>query len=465
MHARDSPSHSPSPHSPSLGATTTTRPVTVSEAKGVDRVRLCVERYPEILWLADEHVRVTEEARATSRDSYSEQLFGKKYIEFDRTVMTLHCLKLILDGGDDAYRQFTAAQPERVRLTGESFKALHRQGRALLTSGLQGMSESEMMRAMEAALVLGDIGKSARARELFKAYGAQAPDHDDFYGEVVRILQKKPDLCPTFGSLTSGAQKLITRAAHLVHYGHITHMEGGPDMFSELRKSGVAVDFPLILTFSYFIHICDVAGASGHVNRQSSLAYTEPSHLAIRGVLESCGVLANPDKTEKDAYDAYLAVRASWLGFGTRDRTDRVLTRMGAMLRLFTPEEGAVLRAAVATLSPGVQSRIIEQLDVGGGEEPVRTPTYMPAMLINLANNPRLGVSREERLSRAVILGFPFIARVLRSHRERLARLEADPATPLCFNGVAGVAKTDPDALGGEYRIDPEGNVRLSGMW
>jgi len=47
------------------------------------------------------------------------------------------------------------------------------------------------------------------------------------------------------------------------------------------------------------------------------------------------------------AYNAYLTIRAGWLGLNPEDRTERALTRMGAMLRLFTPGEGAVLKLAV----------------------------------------------------------------------------------------------------------------------
>ncbi|OGN55466.1 MAG: hypothetical protein A3D96_00715 [Chlamydiae bacterium RIFCSPHIGHO2_12_FULL_44_59] len=439
-------------------ATEQLRPVTSSRMKGVDWVHLCTSQYPEILWLADENVRKTEEGKDSLQGAYSEQLFGKKFIEFDRTIMTLHCLGLILDGSDKAYQEFTQAQPEDAKLSRKSFHKLHIQGASLLRSMPQ-MSELEVIQAMEASLVLGDIGKSEKAREIFKPYGAKAPDHDDFHEEVMQILLKHPELCPTFNRLSSAAKRLLSEV-DLIHYGHVTHMEGGPRMFSKLKQSHLPNSSPGSLLFDFFVHTCDVAGALGHVNNQSSLVYTESSHLAMQGVLESCQVLGHPHKTEIDAYNAYLAIRAGWLGLNADDRTDRALTRMGAMLRLFTPEEGSILKQAVLKLSPEIQTQIIEQLDIRQGEELMRTPTYMPAVLVNLANNPDLGSSKEERISQAVILGLPFIARVLKTHKQHLASLEADPAIPLNFNQAAGVAKTNPSALNGQYTIDSEGNVR-----
>jgi hypothetical protein len=437
------------------------QPVTSCILKGSDWAGLCVNQYPEILWLADENVRKTEEGKADLQGAYSEQLFGKKFIEFDRTIMTLHCLRLLLDGGDQAYQEFTKAQPEETRLSKASFNKLHEQS-VFLRKSMPGMSELEVIQAMEASLVLGDIGKSERAREIFKPYGAKAPDHDDFHEEVIHILQKHPELCPTYNRLSSEAKALITKTANLAHYGHITHIEGGPSMFSKLKQSNLPSISPIFLSFDFFVHTCDVAGALGHVNYQSSLVYTEPSHLAMQAVFESCKVLETSNKTETDAYNAYLTIRAGWLGLNAQDRTDRALTRMGAMLRLFTPEEGAILKQAILKLPLEVQAEIIEQLDIRKGEELERTPTYMPAVLVNLANNPQLGSSKEERISQAVILGLPFISRVLESHKEHLRLLKADSVIPLNFNKVAGVAKENPLALNGKYTIDPEGNVHIS---
>jgi hypothetical protein len=438
------------------------QPVTSSAVQGTEWVRKCVDQYPEILWLADAKVRKTEEGVATLQGPYSEQLFGQKYIEFDRTIMTLRSLQLILDGSDKAYQEFTEAQPKDTKLSRASFENLHLQGVSILKSKYQGMSELEMIQAMEASLVLGDIGKSEKARDIFRPYGANAPDHDDFHGEVMQILQKHPKLCPTFDRLTPSTKKLLSQTANLAHYGHMTHIEGGPGMFSKLREGGVAGSSPVALSFDFFVHTCDVAGALGHVNNRSSLVYTEPSHLAMQGVANACKVLADSQKTEMDAYNAYLAIRANWLGLNVQDRTDRALTRMGAMLRLFTHEDGLILKQAVLKLEPETRAKIIAQLDIQEGEELRRTPTYMPAVLVNLANNPQLGASREERISQAVVLGLPFLSRVLEAHKQALAENRANSDIPLNFNKAAGVAKQSPTALLKGFNIDSEGNVCCS---
>lgn len=437
-------------------------PAVLASLEGKAWVERSIQQHPEILWLADEGVRKTEEGKATGQGSYSEQLFGKKYVEFDRTIMTLQCLKWIIQGDEPSYQAFTAAQPKEARLSCESFQTLHLQAKRLLESGWGGLSPVQMAEAMETALVLGDMGKSEKARELFKKHHVLAPDHDDFYGDAMHyVIPKNPHLCPSFARLAPAARTLIATVANLAHYGHITHLEGGSGMFYHLKRTGLPSEDPVALAFDLFVHTCDVAGALGHVNNQSSVVYTEPTHKAMQAMGRAVGVLCDASKTEKEAHDAYLQARASWLGLNTEIRSDRVLTRMGAMLRLFKPEEGGLLRQAMESLDPKMREKIIAQFDDQASDPLLlRTPTYMPAVLVNLSNNEKLGKTAQERLIKAITIGLPFLTAVLERHKELVASGAIRSDIPLCFNKAAGTAKTNPDLLSqGNFKIDAEGNV------
>jgi hypothetical protein len=83
----------------------------------------------------------------------------------------------------------------------------------------------------------------------------------------------------------------------------------------------------------------------------------------------------------------------------------------------------------------------------------------MPAVLVNLANNGKLGETKKERLSKAVTMGLPFIARVLEKQQMRLERGLADPQIPLNFNKMAGIAKSAPELLEKEFSINRDGLV------
>jgi len=194
--------------------------------------------------------------------------------------MKLHSLRLILDGSDIAYKIFTKDQPEKSRLSFESFQTLHLQGKKILESKWGGLSSQEIEQAMNTALVIRDLGKSEKARELFSPYGAKAPDHGDFHAEVIQVLEKHPELCPSFVKLPLAARKLLLKTINL----HISHIELNANMFCKLQKNITASTDPIALSFDLFVHTCDVAGTLGHLNNQSSLVYTEPTHITMKAL-------------------------------------------------------------------------------------------------------------------------------------------------------------------------------------
>jgi hypothetical protein len=165
-------------------------------------------------------------------------------------------------------------------------------------------------------------------------------------------------------------------------------------LFTRLKESGLTSKGPTALSFDLFVHTCDVAGALGHVNNQSSLVYTEPAHRAMQAMGDAVKVLSDPKKSEWDAYNTYVQTRASWLGLNADNSSDRVLVRIGAMLRLFSSEEGIVLKMAMNQLDVSTRKRISDQLDVQQFPQIGRTPTYMPALLVNLSNNTQFGNSK-----------------------------------------------------------------------
>ena len=268
-------------------------------------VNSMISRYPELTWLAHD-VNNTEEGLATAENLYSEQLYGRKSLEFDRTLLSLQCLQRILDGSEKAYLELTAAQSENSRLSKESFNTLHAQGLHLLNSNDQNISPSEMQQALETALVLKHALKSGRARHYFMRFGAHAADPIEFYQQVLEILKKNPRLFHSFSRLSPSAKQLLIQASSLIQSGHWTQ-EAGLSFFTQLKQSNVLVTDPTVFSFDLFVHACDVAGHLGHLNNTSSLAYTELAHRNLQAVVKACDVLADPTKTESDAYEVYLA--------------------------------------------------------------------------------------------------------------------------------------------------------------
>jgi hypothetical protein len=393
------------------------------------------KKYPEVSWLANSAVHATSEGIAESQGSYSAQLYGQQFIEFDRTMMTLHCLQLILDGSKASYEQFTQDQPVHAKLSWESFQELHKEGVELLKS------DPEMRLAMEAALILGDIGKTEFAHKIFAPYSIDDPDHDNFFEKVMDFLQEHPELSskllPTFAKLNGRAKELIYLSTKIGHQGHMAHIEGGPSMYTPLKQSGLASKDPIALRFGRLIHKCDVAGALGHRNNHSSLVYTEETHWVKKGIDAAMDLLAKPEPTEMQCYNAYLDYRGKPLGLNSKDAKDRVLIRLAAMLRITQPADVPALQKAFAALSNDDQERIAEQLACQDLGDNIPTPTYMPAVLVNFSTKEK-----------AIALGLPLIARVLEKYAADVQSGKIkNREIPLSFRLLGEEVKKRPEAF------------------
>lgn len=374
------------------------------------QIRALIEAHPELLYLARPDVAYTQENVAAGA-SWSGRLFGERFVEFDRCLMTLRCRALLCHGN---YETFTAEQPVSVRLSREEFSSI-----ATINSS-----------AVTAALILGDMGKSAAVRARFPGL---PDDHDDFYEAVLPLIRESDDF-PTFANLPAEDQDLLIRASRLGHFGHMTHLENGPEMFTPLRTHGDRK----ALEFASFVHLCDVAGALGHVNFQSSLVYTSETHRALAVVREACELILDGG-TEDDALAHIYATRGGWLGL-----QEPLLIRLGAMTRLFYPPQGEALAAGWA--------KTPEHTRITQAFEKAQKTTYLPAVFVNLLGNPLLGDTQVQRIENALPLTLPLIARILEEGENR----------PLNFNQVAAVAKHDPFSLQtADFTIDSEGVVTL----
>ena len=398
-------------------------------------VQNLLQEYPELVWLANKKVWKTEEATARKNSgSWSEKFYGEKLMELDRTLLGLRCMHHFVLGTEEGYAALTADQKKEKKMSYESFIQVHTIAKKLCTN----IDEGE--HALKAALIFGDMGKTEHIRELTKKSGHYVPDFNELWGIIMREC---PDILPTYKTLSAKTQKLLQKSAYIAHFGHITHIEGGPQMFTRLKQSNMAKDDPVALDLAFFIQVCDVSGALGHVSHNSSLVYTQQVHDTMMAIKHASEQLK--DKDETGALNYYITQRAQWLGLDAENKTEKVLTRVGAMLRLYMKEEGQQLRAAFAQLSKADQELVVEQLSGEVAAKDVKTPTYVPALLVNLANSASL--------DQAVTIGLPFVAQVLKEKRN-------SGNNPLCFNAAAGVARDNFAQLKArKFTIDDENNV------
>ncbi|MCI5052678.1 MAG: hypothetical protein MRY21_06040 [Simkaniaceae bacterium] len=415
--------------------------------------------YKELSWFSDKEMLVTEENQASnSSDAWSQRLFGERSIEFDRTIMSMLSMRTILDGKYEDYLEFVAHQKEDARLNWQSFQNLQTEIRAIVRS-YPGLNENEVRKAIEASIIINDLGKLDRIRQVARPYGEFPHDHNEF---ACKAMQLCPHIFPLWQSLSAEQQKLIVSMSGLAPYGRITHLEGSAGMFKQLKNSPILTDKPIAFEIGFFVHICDVAGALGHVDQRSSLVYDENTHKALSCVKMACLSLKEGD--ESAAYASYLTQRASWLGLDGDSPLHQVLARIGAMLRLFTPDEGKMLKEAFLKLAPEALADIVEEFN--GIREPLDAlaPTDISTLLANLYNNYHLGDHHKERLTQTIHIGLPFISQVIKEHRKGVSKRKIDASMPLNFHEIARIAKESPrELIDHKFTISKTGEVHLKG--
>lgn len=404
--------------------------------------------YPELEWLLDKSVQQTQEGKGEQVDrSWSKQLTGQHYPEFERTMLSMVCLYLILDGSSQAYERFTMLQSADDKLTQTSFKRLH-------DFALQVVhNDPERLHALEINLLLGDMGKTQQARLEAKNYGISEPDADIF---LKMCLEKAPAIFPTFMSLPPQMQEMIKTVTGLVHFGHVTHVEGGPEMLTPLKQAGIFQRNSRDFDFEILTHLCDVSAARGHEDNRGSKVLTENVFKALEAVKEALHQLAHHD--EKEALTHYLTTRAVWLGLEGDEKF--VLTRVGTMIRLYSLEEGVALKKAYAVLTEDQKATLKTQLDPLVIRQE-RTATYIPALLVNFVSaQTKQGLSKLQAIEACVRKGVVFIADVLQLYRNGKANLPYNPELTLNFNKAAGQVRDNPNLLS-KFKIDPQGSMEI----
>jgi len=123
------------------------------------------------------------------------------------------------------------------------------------------------------------------------------------------------------------------------------------------------------------------------------------------------------------------------------------------MMRFTTPYETFLLKKALFKLD----SNELESIHSAFGWENRVCVKYIPAVLLNLVNNPNLGQNLNERIEKTVCLGLPFLAKSMNQETAKKCPHEA-----LNFNPIAKIAKENPFELQKEFAVvDEKGIVKI----
>jgi hypothetical protein len=213
-----------------------------------------------------------------------------------------------------------------------------------------------------------------------------------------------------------------------------------------------------LFDFEILTHLCDVSAARGHEDNRGSKVLTEHTYQTLMAIQDLIRFLADHD--EREALHHYLLKRARWLGLEEQAPDTLILAKFGAMMRLFTPEDGRALQRGYQELSQEQRQKIYEELNPLVYRKE-KTPTYIPAVFVNFVDTlVKQGSSREQALTFCLLKAATFVADCLKKCRTRGLTLEKT----INFNRVAGQARDNPDfflSTKPHFKVNEEGMVEL----
>ena len=333
-----------------------------------DSATKLLQAYPELAWLTGD-VNATPEGNGSvaQATTLSEQIFGQKHIEFDRTAVGIMVLKWVLSSD---YTAFTACQPDSAKLSRDHFEELR-------DYVVKVLPDQHAVDAMVTYMVINDLGKiKSIVADVRSKLGVENVDHDKI---LLAALQRSPEISPSFDRLSDHFRQLIING--LKAEFNIGQFIQGENVAASLN--GLAGLDPKSLDF-YLLHaMCDIAGAAGQVKQNGSLVMTEPTYQGFTVAIESIEKMAG-GLGAKEVYDYYLSQRAQTLGFDISVPKDKALTRICCMLRVSDSNRATQVQKAFDGLPENTRALLEQQLNRSGVDDGFATLVYYaPAILVN----------------------------------------------------------------------------------
>ncbi len=352
-----------------------------------------------------------------------------------QTLCSLQCFQWILDGSDSSYEEMTKNQPSSLCLQKKSFSLLHQLAISLLHSHPQ-FSKQQMQSLFVKALLL----KSLESDE-------------NFYS-----LQERRSL---LFSLSAEEAQFLQASYNLDNFEQMLYLEGGATIFCPIKQRLLAnKDALLSLDFALLFSFCSLSAEKSSLRSSSFLSLTQKDYLAFETVWESCHLLSLPKKRAEDAYLFCIEKRAQLLHWEVKKSNDHAMVRLSALLRIFSPQEGSLLKETFRSLSFADRESILLPFKEKTGASLLSK--NLSSLLIGLFDDPLSGESPKEKLNNIVTQVLPFIAHIIKDATEQTELGLLDPHVYLDFQSASLCAKEhllDPSEL--SYQIDKQGNVLL----
>lgn len=313
-----------------------------------------ISKAPELEWLKANSVNGTPEGADTVDKEYK------------RTWCSIELFNAVLEND---YNAFSACQPEKTRITRESFSEIRNYVKSVLKT-------ADDENAMRAFLVINDLGKVGDfVEKIADNLEFKSVDHDKLLYEGLRT---HPEFSPTFADLADKYKQIIlTGLQTAFNMGQYVQCECLPANLIPLKKiDAEALNY-------YMIHVLfDIAGAAGHVNSNGSLICNELYWKKFSWALDTIIRMVNGKLEPKEAYEEYLTKTMQYYNVSSP-----VIAKLCNLVRVSTPEEADEIRIAVDSLNMETKNNLEKELMATGIENDVAILMYYaPATFQNALN-------------------------------------------------------------------------------
>lgn len=278
------------------------------------------------------------------RDDFAEDVASRKVMEFDRTVMSLWTLSLILhDDQDVAYETITGKQRGPNKLTRATYDKFAGKIRTMVSStDGTGNFDEKKVELLNTGVVIGDLGKSGDfSRRVEELTGQDYIDHDRTLLDALvdeRVAPHLARILPSVAKLDDEQRQFLTRViASGFHEPQLQQAEIRPRQTEGLQNlSREEVDF------NWALGVLDIAGAQGNQTQKGSLTLTESTVQTALDVRDAMHFIRE-EEPRAGTY-SYYEKQATKFGWSLLTARDLTLTELACMYRYSNSEDANQLK-------------------------------------------------------------------------------------------------------------------------
>lgn len=416
----------------------------------------------------------------------SSPLKGDRFVEFERTLTALYSFLIMHLDFKEAYKAFTAAQrnnseiKENEILSEASFKKIFDRTQSIINK------DKDSSSVLIYLIVYSDLGKSPRLKELLVKLMEKTKinidlslDPDDLITEILTKLSDEQiaEILPSFKKLSPNAKKMLKEIYPLMKpcYGHIHFGERLQETEETTGEELAKIDAERrdhSLNLAYLAQFFDGAGAQGQRNIAGSVTCTEDfakGYGLMYDALQKLKASIDTGKSIKEAAtissNYYRNQRASWLGFDDPSSPkQQLLTRLGCMIRGFSPEFGKILKEEFEKLKPAYQKLLLDEL--GSNDKGLETWTklhYVATTPQNLSRKSFAENKIREGISKS-LQGLVCFSMMVKKIETEFPNYVTDKKRVISFGEFAFHATNNPESFNpdkfvvSDYTFDPKLN-------